>query len=149
MSNDRTVTSERAALAQQQADLVAALTRQGSAPDGFDRTHIDRSADALLGKRRRMVEKNWPILPEALGDSFRKTFCRFADAHPVATDDATDDGRRFAEFLLTEHVFPLKAAPVLLAARLRSGAPVQTLRIDAHRWLGFRLPLLGTRVFRI
>lgn len=149
MSDDRTFTRDRALLAEQQAGLVAALARKGSAPEGFDSTHFDRTAGALLGKRRRTVEKSWPTLASSLGDSFRETFLRFAETHPLAVNDSIDDGRCFAEFLLAENCLPAETAPILLAVRLRSGSPLQTLRLNNLRWIGFRLPLLGTRIFRL
>ncbi len=146
MPDEPPMPTDRAALAQQQAKLVAALTRQASTPEGFDAAHIDRSASALINKRMRIVEKGWPTLAAALGNDFRETFRQFAETHPLKVDDSTDDGKHFAEFLFARNLLPLDAAPLLLAARLRSGSPVQILRTDGRRWIGFRLPLLGTRI---
>lgn len=139
---------DRARLAERQRALLDALVIGASAPEGFDREHLARSGEALIGKRARMIEKTWPGLAGALGESLRARFRSYALEHPLTTDDRVDDGRKFAEFLLRRRELPSAAAPMLLAVRLRTGWPFRALRIGGGVWAGVRLPLVGVRILR-
>jgi hypothetical protein len=150
----------RERLAQAQAALARALAQGAPVPEGFDVERVQDTARTLLSKRRRWVERSWPRLAAALGDTFRPRFEAWARENPMALEaSALADGRRFAEALLTAGGFPEAAHEELLAFELgyrlteegllvsRRGFTLKTQRLGARRLLAARLP--GGRVLRL
>lgn len=90
----------RERLAAQQAELLGALLGQGHDPPGFDRSQLRVQQQALLDKRRRVVTRLRPDLPERLGDQFRSLFEHYAAEHPRAAGaKARADAARFVSWL--------------------------------------------------
>jgi len=126
---------------------------------GFDAERVQETARALLSKRRRWVQRMWPRLAAALGDSFRPRFEDWAREHPMELEaSALADGRRFAETLLASGAFPEEAREELLAFELgyrlngtglvaRRGLTLTAQRVGSARLLAARLP--GGRVLRL
>ena len=91
------------ALAEQQAELVAALTGRGALPAGFDRTRIDAAADALAFKRMRAVAQAWPGVRASLGETFRDLFSAYAAGCLLpAQGGPLADGRAFVRYLASK-----------------------------------------------
>ncbi|MDY7230062.1 hypothetical protein [Hyalangium rubrum] len=149
----------RERLAEAQAALARALAQGTPVPPGFDAERVHEAARSLLAKRRRSVERTWPRLAAALGDSFRARFDAWARENPMALEtSALADGGRFAQALLTVSPFPEDAREELLAFELRyrlteqglvarRGFTLRTSRLGASRVLAARLP--GGRVLRL
>lgn len=90
----------RERLAAQQAELLGALLGQRQDPPGFDRAQLRVQQQALLHKRRRVVARLRPDLPELLGDRFRSLFERYAAEQPrAAGSKARADAAEFAGWL--------------------------------------------------
>ena len=149
----------RERLARAQAELARALAQGTPVPPGFDAERVQETARALLSKRRRWVQRMWPRLAAALGDSFRPRFEDWAREHPMELEaSALADGRRFAETLLASGAFPEEARGELLAFELgyrlngtglvaRRGLTLTAQRVGSARLLAARLP--GGRVLRL
>jgi len=149
----------RERLAQAQAALARALAQGEAVPAGFDAERVHETARALLSKRRRWVERTWPRLAAALGESFRVRFETWARVHPMELEASPlADGRRFAGSLLSTGAFPDEARDELLAFEVRyrlteaglmarRGFAVKTQRAGSTRLLAARLP--GGRVLRL
>lgn len=146
----------RERLARAQAELARALAQGTAVPAGFDAERVRETARSLLSKRRRWVQRMWPRLAAALGDSFRPRFEAWAREHPMELEaSALADGRRFAGALLTTGTFPEEAREELLAFELgfrltdtglvaRRGLTLTAQRVGSARLLAARLP--GGRV---
>ena len=93
--------SAREELARVQAELLRALGEGGVVPEGFDAERVRATADALVSKRRRQVERAWPALVAALGERFGRDFEAWAREHPLrdAEPHPRAEGRRFLEAL--------------------------------------------------
>ena len=76
----------RARLAEAQAALTRALAQGTPVPAGFDIERVQEAARALLSKRRRWLERTWPRLAAALGDTFRARFEAWARNNPMALE---------------------------------------------------------------
>lgn len=81
-------------LAEQQAELVAALVAGGPVPDGVDAARLEAAREALLRKRAGEVATRWPRLAAALGPRWAAEFADWARGRPPAGPDA--DGLAFA-----------------------------------------------------
>jgi hypothetical protein len=149
----------RERLAEAQAALVRALARGASVPAGFDAERVQAAAGTLISKRRRWVERTWPQLAAALGDSFRSRFEEWARENPMEVEaNGFVDGRKFAQALLSRQEFPDAARQELLSFELnyrltehglveRRGPTVKSLLVGGSRLLAIRLP--GGRVLRL
>ncbi|WP_224244919.1 hypothetical protein [Hyalangium gracile] len=142
----------RERLARTQAALVRALAQGAPAPAGFDTERVRESAAALLSKRRRWVERAWPRLAAALGESFRSRFDAWALEHPMELEaNPRAEGRRFADALLAAAEFPDAAREELFFFDMRyqltehglverRGLGVKALWRRPARLLAARLP---------
>jgi hypothetical protein len=151
--------SARERLAEAQAALVRALAQGASAPTGFDAERVQAAAAELLSKRRRWVQRTWPRLAAALGESFRSRFEAWARENPMELEASPlVDGRRFAGALLATKEFPDAAREELLFFELnyrlteqglvpRRGLALRTLSVGPARLLAARLP--GGRVLHV
>jgi hypothetical protein len=149
----------RERLAEAQAALAQALARGTPVPTGFDAERVHETAKALVSKRRRWVERSWPRLAAALGESFRARFEPWARVHPMELEASPlADGRRFADSLLEAGAFPDEARDELLTFEVRyrltetglvarRGLTLQSQRVGKARLLAARLP--GGRVLRL
>ncbi len=90
----------RAALANAQRDLLAALVAEAPVPPGFDTARIRLQARALLAKRARTAAAHHPWLAEELGPDYLPRFTHFAGGRPrPAGSGGHADARAFEEFL--------------------------------------------------
>jgi hypothetical protein len=149
----------RERLAEAQAALVRSLAQGASVPAGFDAERVQETARALLAKRRRWVERSWPRLALALGESFRPRFEAWARENPKELEASPlADGRRFSDALLAAGEFPDLAREELLTFELRyrltekglvprRGLTLRSMRIGPSRLWAARLP--GGRVLRL
>ncbi|MCP3144500.1 hypothetical protein [Pyxidicoccus xibeiensis] len=105
--------SARERLARAQEALALALGTGAPVPPGFDVERVRAAARALVDKRRRWVERAWPVLTVALGADFVPRFESWAERHPMTVEpNALADGRRFAETLRAAGPLP---DPLLVA----------------------------------
>jgi hypothetical protein len=147
--------SARERLARAQEALVLALGTGAPVPAGFDAARVHASARTLVDKRRRQVERAWPLLASALGPDFRPRFEAWARQHPMEVEpSALADGRRFAASLEAAGALPATLSPLLQdfdmhwrlteAGELvpRRGLVLSLRRVGAsRRWrLALRLP---------
>lgn len=149
----------REQLAEAQAALVRALAQGAPVPAGFDAERLQETARTLIAKRRRWVERSWPRLAAALGESFRPRFEAWARENPMELESSPlADGRRFADALLAAGGFPDTAREELLAFELRyrlteqglvarRGLTVSAMRAGRSSILAARLP--GGRVLTL
>lgn len=149
----------RERLAEAQAALVRSLAQGAPVPPGFDGERVQETARTLLAKRRRWVERSWPRLAAALGESFRPRFEAWARENPMELEaSALADGRRFADALLAAGGFPDTAREELLSFELRyrltgqglvarRGFTVSSMRVGPSRILAARLP--GGQVLKL
>ncbi len=153
--------SARERLALAQAELVQALGVGAPVPAGFDAARVLAAAQSLIHKRRRGVERAWPLLASALGADFALSFEHWARTHPMAVEpDALAEGRRFAASLQDEGRLPSEVSGVLLDfdARWRlipegervprRGVWLVVRRDDTTRRIQVALRLPGGRVWR-
>ena len=83
-----------------QAALLTALLAGTAAPDGFDPERLRIEAAALLAKRRRVIERLRPDLPDVLGERFAPHFDEWAASRPRRTGvTARADADAFATWL--------------------------------------------------
>jgi hypothetical protein len=151
----------RERLAEAQAALVRALAQGAPVPAGFDAERVQETARTLIAKRRRWVERTWPRLTAALGESFRPGFEAWARENPMELESSSlADGRRFADALLATGGFPDAARQELLTFELRyrlteqglvprRGLTLRSMRIGPSRIWAVRLPggrVLGLRL---
>jgi hypothetical protein len=130
-------------------------------PTGFDAERVHEAAKSLVSKRRRGVERSWPRLCAALGDTFRPRFEAWATRHPLGVEaSALADGRRFAEALLAEGALPEAAREELFALDVRfrltgdgliprRGVGVRAARLGSPRRLVLALRLPGGRILHV
>jgi hypothetical protein len=111
----------REKLAREQAALARALGLGEPVPAGFDAERVRASADTLLAKRRRLVQRAWPALSSALGEDFTERFNTWARSHPLlgVEPHPLSDGRRFAESLRATGPLPEAVEGELLGFDLR------------------------------
>lgn len=87
-------------LADQQADLMAALSGQGAMPEGFRHDRLETAKAALALKRMRAAARSWPAVVQLLGDSFSTAFTQYAQATPLPQEGGPlADGRTFVGWL--------------------------------------------------
>ncbi len=87
------LTVARAALAERQHALLAALVAGGPLPAGFDPDEVRAQAVALAAKRRDTVARVAPEPAQLLGPDFGPLFLRYARRRPQSggyRDDARD-----------------------------------------------------------
>jgi hypothetical protein len=120
----------RQEIADLQRALVAALTAEAGAPQGFNHTEVARTARSLRAKRRAAVAKAWPGLTSELGATFAAVFDSFAAACPVGDDGPVEDGRRFAEHLWRRSALGDRGRSELLARRVSRGMPLRAMRLS-------------------
>ncbi|HVG60113.1 MAG TPA: hypothetical protein VNA24_16260 [Hyalangium sp.] len=149
----------RERLAEAQSALVRSLAQGAPVPAGFNAERVQETARTLLAKRRRRVQRSWPRLTEALGESFRPRFDAWAQENPMELEASPlADGRRFADALLGAGEFPDMAREELLIFELRyhltgqglvprRGLTLRSMRIGSSILLAARLP--GGRVLRL
>lgn len=98
---------QRARLARQQAELLAALTAGGSAPEGFDTARLKAQSEMLAAKRRSVLRKNTSDLADHLGDRFPALCNRYCEQHPLESgDDHNTDAANFRAWLTTTGELP-------------------------------------------
>lgn len=140
----------RKKLAAFQESLARVLTRQESAPCGFDEGRLSLAADRLHAKRRATVEHLIPHTVSSLGDAYAAAFAAYATAHP----SPPPEGVRLdaVDFLKTLDWSSQSdaAREESLFLRLQSVSRIGfAMMLDGHALLGVRLPLFGRRVVRI
>lgn len=138
--------SAREELARAQAELVRALGAGGPVPEGFDAERVRAAADSLLSKRRRQVQRAWPVLVKALGETFAGTFDAWARVNPLrgVEPDARVDGHHFAEALRAEGRLPPEAEEEQWGFELRWRLTREG-ELAARRGLGWKLGRVGGR----
>lgn len=143
--------NDRASLADQQSQLVAALSGNGDVPAGMDASRVTLAARSLHAKRARAVAKTWAVLKQGLGPHFDPVFARYATANPLPDTGPLDDGRAFAQWLARAGLLNDAGRLHLLLYDARRGSPLGVIRLPESRRLAvaLRLPWLGTRVVRI
>lgn len=151
----------RERLAQAQWALVQSLGLGAPVPAGFDAERVHEAAKSLVNKRRRGVERSWPKLCAALGDTFRPRFEAWATRHPLGVEaSALADGRRFAEALREENALPEAAREELFAFDVRyrptedgfvprRGVGMKAARLGTPRRLVLALRLPGGHILHV
>jgi hypothetical protein len=152
--------SARERLARAQEELVRALGTGAAPPAGFDAERLRVAAQALVDKRRRLVERRWPTLASALGADFAPRFEAWAREHPMTVEPSPlADGRRFAESLRVAGLLPPTLTDLLqdfdLRWRLtdegeplsRRGLTLSLARVGPRRRLRLAVRLPGGRLF--
>jgi hypothetical protein len=100
-------------LADQQAELVAALVAGGPLPAGFDSARVGAAREALLRKRCGEVAAVWPVLAASLGPQWTVVFTSWAGDRPPG--GSLRDGWDLARQLATEGRLPEAAGDELRA----------------------------------
>jgi hypothetical protein len=139
-------------LAEQQAQLVRALVRQGETPPGFDQERLRLAARSLVNKRLREVGRAWPALARCLGDGFMDRFRRFAEVHPPPAEGGPlVDGWAFARTVPETELDDEARLELFFVERYRSRLPVKVrwLSQGGRLVLGVRLPWLGVQVVTV
>lgn len=123
-------------LAEQQAEVMAALLRRGPIPPGFDAQRMHAAASVLASKRAKGVARAWPSLEHMLGAEWPMFFQRYGQhVHAPAQGGALADGRAFVRWLSGQRA-------------LSDDVRLQVLRVDiryrqsAKGWGARRLPCL-------
>jgi hypothetical protein len=88
---------ERRELERREAELVRALGG-GPSPPGVDSERMRLTAEAVAGKRARLVRHGWPALALELGERFETMFAEYVKAEPGG-EEAIADGLLFARRL--------------------------------------------------
>jgi hypothetical protein len=91
-------------LADQQAELVAALVAGGPLPPGFDPARVGAAREALLRKRSGEVAAAWPVLAASLGPQWTVVFRDWA--RDRAPNGALRDGWDLARQLAAQARLP-------------------------------------------
>lgn len=89
----------RAALAERQGRVVAALVAGGEPPAGFDPERMRVQAHSLLAKRRAIVAKLRPDAAEAAGPDLAAEFAAYARARTEPPPNYRTDADDFAAWL--------------------------------------------------
>jgi hypothetical protein len=100
-------------LADEQAELVAALVAGGPLPAGFDASRVGAAREALLRKRSGEVAAVWPILAASLSPQWTVVFTTWARDRPPG--GALRDGWDLARHLSAEGRLSSAAADELRA----------------------------------
>jgi hypothetical protein len=153
----------RSRLAMMQGELVRGLVRQGAPPADFDTVRVEAAARALAAKRARAVLQAWPVLAQALGESFFERFAAYAAGTTIPhRGGPLADGRFFIRYLSKAGALPDAARVEALWVDLRYRSCRDGLR--PRRWLGIavvffrdsrclllgiRLPKIGSRCLNI
>jgi hypothetical protein len=113
----------RARLAEREAVLVAALVAGAPTPPGLDVDRVAVQSDALIAKRRRVVQRAWPELAAALGDDFGPAFESWARENPRRTGESQPDAVSFGVHLRRQGLLPrgLRLELVRRVLRARRG----------------------------
>jgi hypothetical protein len=98
---DAALTVARAALADRQGALLAALVAGAAPPPGFDPAQVRAQALGLAAKRRDTVARVEPEPARLLGAAFGPLFLRYA-RHRPQPGGYRDDARAFAAWALVE-----------------------------------------------
>ena len=147
----------RTRLAEQQAELLRALTGQGTPPPGFAEGRLGAAAEALVRKRCRAVARAWPGLARALGSKFADRIAGHVARTPLPEHGGPlADGRAFALELSASGELPDEGRLELLAVDLhhtrcgdglvpRRGPALKFAYLRQRRRLvvALRLPWLG------
>lgn len=155
--------SARERLAKAQAELARALGMGEPVPAGFDAARVGATAEALGAKRRRLVQRTWPVLAAALGEGFAGRFEAWARENPLlgVEPNPLADGRRFAGSLRAAGTFPAEAEEEWLAFELRwrltdeggltarRGVVLRTARVGRARRKVLAVRLPGGRILRL
>jgi hypothetical protein len=118
-------------LAEQQAELVAALVAGGPVPDGVDPARLAAAREALLRKRSGEVAAAWPQLAAAFGAGWHDEFVAWAQGRPPA--GAATDGLAFAAWLDAEGRLPGPGRAEYRRA-VRAAAPSAREGLRRLRW---------------
>ena len=133
-------------LAEQQRQLVDALTGRGEPPASFEASNLAIARTALLRKRMYPVAKSVPALATALQQRFEPLFREYASSFPIASEALSADARQFAMWVALRRDAtgaPLRAAAAIL---LGPRTPVKRVRLgDRRAWL---VRVSATRVWR-
>jgi hypothetical protein len=131
-------------LAGQQAALIAALTGGGEVPAGFDSSRLQAAGVALAQKRVRSAAHAWPTLFQALGDSARSLFERYAELMPLPREGGPlADGRFFVQWLSTQRKLTSGARLEIMSVDLRYA--MKSTGLLARKWPSCRIALLSAR----
>lgn len=87
-------------LAEQQAELVAALTSGAPVPAGFDTRLVEIARVALLRKRAGEVARQWPALAASFGPAWFRQWSAWAATRP--TQGSLRDGWDLARDLRSQ-----------------------------------------------
>jgi len=148
----------RRRLADQQAELVRALTSGDASPEGFDRRRIEATARSLARKRADAAARLWPELERTLGlAAYHLHFAAYAAANTLSEERATlSDARAFLDWLACRQPLPdelrlrafvtdlsFKRSPAGL--RRRRGLALRTawLGQSGRLAIGIRVPIMG------
>lgn len=146
-------------LAEQQAQVLAALSGRAGAPPGFSADQVKRAAHALAHKRMHTAQRAWP----AIEPWAQRCFADYAATVPLPSRGGPlADARFFVRWLAARGEADAALQRQALAVDLqhamrpdglvpRRGPCVRWLRLpEAGLWcIGVRLPGLGVRQFTI
>ena len=108
-------------LAEEQAELVAALARGQPLLPGFDASRLHAMSVLLRAKRRRAVARSCPAVARALGGRFAASFDEYAVGMPLRSDDGPiDDAVHFLQWLRARGELPRELRLLALRLRLRA-----------------------------
>lgn len=114
---------DRLIIAEEQRRLLLALLTANDLPDGFNSHRIYQASQALMRKRRRLMQRANPavdnILQSEQGHACFLRFCR--DQPSVAPAGPYDDSRRFLEHRRKEEQFLSGVNPIIDALRFIIG----------------------------
>jgi hypothetical protein len=144
-------------LAEQQAQVLAALSGRGGVPPGFAADQVQRAAHALAHKRMHGAQRAWP----SIASSARRCFAGYAAEVPLPSRGGPlADARFFVRWLAARGEADAALRRQALAVDLqhalrpdglvpRRGICLRWLRLpEAGLWcIGLRLPGLGVRQF--
>ena len=126
-------------LARQQQALVGAVTGAAEVPAGFDPRQVAVASAALATKRMHAAAKGWPALAEALGESFKTAFQRYAARHALPADGHAEDVRQFLRFALRQPDWDNETAIRLLRLSPTRLCPIRWRRIRGGVAVAIRL----------
>jgi hypothetical protein len=153
-------------LAELQRDLAAGLAGRGPGPEGMDREALERARRSLESKRRRAASHLLPRLRAALETGWKERFAAHATRYtPSGLLYHVDDAWEMAESAAQDPDRGIAAAAQddLVTLRLRwvrrreagaerirerRGMLIALVRSPV-RWLVFRMPGTGGKVWRI
>jgi hypothetical protein len=119
--------ADRDAYAAAQAELLHALIRGDTFPDGFDAEKAAAASRSLWRKRAHAVAAAWPALAAGLGERFDAAFEQHARATPApSSGGALADGLAFARTLAPGELTEAARVELLFARAIagrRGGTP--------------------------